>query len=530
MWTDNQKLRVLIVDDEPYIRQGLHTLIDWDAEGYSISDEAENGVEAIALMEKNTYDLVLTDIKMPEMDGVELIAYVYEHRMSQADFIFLSGYYEFSYAKTAIRYGCFDYILKPIQKEELLSAVRSIRRKHEAETNSNKNKAAFETAYLEDCLEHVIRGNAGDAQLRYVQEKLQLAGDIIYIYCKVVENDKMSRERGMKAQRGRIFAEAEVLLGECRTHLLKDKAKDGVECGFGILYSQVLPGEHFSSEKEWLEWFLDKLYERTGSRVAAYMGNKVGGIDLISESYREAMMMYSLQAYKKGDISSAKGGVELEKDSYKKEIDELIRSIELFDSFKIKQNARKLYVIITDKTVDVEMANRYIQYLLFRLLGLAYQQDAEVDQEEIMRYIHHIVFSSGVEQLNILKFQKFIEEYTTYLAQLGNVSASGMISTIEKDIEKNFAENLSLKSLGEKYFINSAYLGQLFKRYCGRSFKNYLNDVRIKKAAEMIRYTDKKIYEIAEEVGYHKKEYFNTKFYETYGETPSSFRKRYRNI
>ena len=315
-----------------------------------------------------------------------------------------------------------------------------------------------------------------------------------------------------------------------RAVLLKDKAKDGVECGFGILYSQVLPGERFSSEKEWLEWFLDKLYERTGSRVAAYMGNKVGGIDLISESYREAMMMYSLQAYKKGDISSAKGGVELEKDSYKKEIDELIRSIELFDSFKIKQNARKLYVIITDKTVDVEMANRYIQYLLFRLLGLAYQQDAEVDQEEIMRYIHHIVFSSGVEQLNILKFQKFIEEYTTYLAQLGNVSASGMISTIEKDIEKNFAENLSLKSLGEKYFINSAYLGQLFKRYCGRSFKNYLNDVRIKKAAEMIRYTDKKIYEIAEEVGYHKKEYFNTKFYETYGETPSSFRKRYRNI
>ena len=84
--------------------------------------------------------------------------------------------------------------------------------------------------------------------------------------------------------------------------------------------------------------------------------------------------------------------------------------------------------------------------------------------------------------------------------------------------------------MGEKYFINSAYLGQLFKRYCGRSFKNYLNDVRIKKAAEMIRYTDKKIYEIAEEVGYHKKEYFNTKFYETYGETPSSFRKRYRNI
>lgn len=123
MRTDNRKLRVLIVDDEPYIRQGLRVLIDWDAEGFCISDEAENGIKAIELMKKNTYDLILSDIKMSEMDGVELIAYVDEYRLSNANFIFLSGYYEFSYAKTAIRHGCCDYILKPIQKEELLSAI-----------------------------------------------------------------------------------------------------------------------------------------------------------------------------------------------------------------------------------------------------------------------------------------------------------------------------------------------------------------------------------------------------------------------
>ena len=183
-----------------------------------------------------------------------------------------------------------------------------------------------------------------------------------------------------------------------------------------------------------------------------------------------------------------------------------------------------------DKITNEEMVNRYIQYLLFRLLGLAYQQDAEVDQEEIMRYIHHSVFSSGVEQLNIIKFQRFIEEYTNYLAQLTKVSACRMISMVEKDIEQNYAENISLKLLGEKYYINSVYLGQLFKRHVGCNFKDYLNDVRIKKAAEMIRYTDKKIYRIAEEVGYRKREYFNSKFYEAYQETPSEFRRRYRDI
>ncbi len=536
MRTDNRKLRVLIVDDEPYIRQGLRVLIDWDAEGFCISDEAENGIKAIELMKKNTYDLILSDIKMSEMDGVELIAYVDEYRLSNANFIFLSGYYEFSYAKTAIRHGCCDYILKPIQKEELLSAIRKIRQRHELETDMKRSTETYETAYLENCLEHVIRGIAGDVQMKYVREKLRLSGDIIYIYCKAVHNDEMSGQSGssdMEAQQKRIFEEAGMLLEDCRIHLIKDKRSAAAECGFGILYSQALSDGRFSSEKAWLEWFLNKLTELTGRKITAYMGSKVSDMSSIPESYKEAMMMYSLQAYKKGESSSLKCRQDLEsgeKDTYKKEIDELIHSIEMFDGFKVKQNARKLYMTMTDKITNEEMVNRYIQYLLFRLLGLAYQQDAEVDQEEIMRYIHHSVFSSGVEQLNIIKFQRFIEEYTNYLAQLTKVSACRMISMVEKDIEQNYAENISLKLLGEKYYINSVYLGQLFKRHVGCNFKDYLNDVRIKKAAEMIRYTDKKIYRIAEEVGYRKREYFNSKFYEAYQETPSEFRRRYRDI
>ena len=107
-------LKILIVDDEPFIRQGLAVLIDWEAEGFFIAGEASNGEEALALIRKNEYDLIIADIRMPVMGGIELLKQTREQSLSKARFVILSGFFEFEYAKEAIRYSCTDYILKPI--------------------------------------------------------------------------------------------------------------------------------------------------------------------------------------------------------------------------------------------------------------------------------------------------------------------------------------------------------------------------------------------------------------------------------
>ncbi|HCM14171.1 MAG TPA: two-component system response regulator, partial [Lachnospiraceae bacterium] len=123
-------IKVMIVDDEPFIRQGLMILIHWEQYGFCICGEASNGKEAIERMREQEFDLVITDIKMPQMGGLELIAYTWEHISKEIRFIILSGFYEFEYAKKAIKYDVADYVLKPVQREELVRALEDYKEQY----------------------------------------------------------------------------------------------------------------------------------------------------------------------------------------------------------------------------------------------------------------------------------------------------------------------------------------------------------------------------------------------------------------
>ena len=112
-------LKVLLVDDEYYILQGLKALIEWEKEGFVIAGTASDGGEALEFLRYNQVDLILADINMPEISGLELMQKIRTEKLSDAFFVILSGFAEFSYAQEAIRYKCTDYILKPIEKEQL---------------------------------------------------------------------------------------------------------------------------------------------------------------------------------------------------------------------------------------------------------------------------------------------------------------------------------------------------------------------------------------------------------------------------
>ena len=119
-------LKVLLVDDEPFIVQGLSMLLDWEKEGCVIAATAQNGREALEYLRKEKADLIIADIKMPEMTGLELLETIRRERISDAYFVILSGYNEFSYAQQAIHYSCMDYVLKPVEREVLTEIIRKV--------------------------------------------------------------------------------------------------------------------------------------------------------------------------------------------------------------------------------------------------------------------------------------------------------------------------------------------------------------------------------------------------------------------
>ncbi len=122
-------LRVFMADDEPWILISMKKIIDWSAEGFVICGEATDGVKAWDRIRNLKPDVVITDIKMPEVDGLELIKRIREAGMD-TDVVILSGYSDFQYARTAIRYNCSDYMIKPVDEEELLEIMRKIAGKH----------------------------------------------------------------------------------------------------------------------------------------------------------------------------------------------------------------------------------------------------------------------------------------------------------------------------------------------------------------------------------------------------------------
>ena len=126
-------LKVLLVDDEPFILQGLKLLVDWENEGFRVAGTAANGMEALAFLKKEKVDLVIADIKMPRMTGLELLEHIRKEKISDAYFVILSGYAEFSFAQQAIQNDCTDYLLKPVDSEILCKVLNKVLALHNRE-------------------------------------------------------------------------------------------------------------------------------------------------------------------------------------------------------------------------------------------------------------------------------------------------------------------------------------------------------------------------------------------------------------
>ncbi len=188
-----------------------------------------------------------------------------------------------------------------------------------------------------------------------------------------------------------------------------------------------------------------------------------------------------------------------------------------------------LYDEINQNAMDAKLVSLNIDYLLFQLVHLAQAQDPNVNQEEILEFISGSAFDSGTMRGSRMHLKRFAEEYADYLSQIrGKTIRGGVLGEVEQYIREHYSENLTLKELGQNYYINSAYLGQLFRKTYGVSFKDYLNNYRIEMAASFLLHTDMKNYEIMEKVGYHDLDYFINKFIAAKGCTPARFRKKCR--
>lgn len=520
-------LKVLLVDDEPFILQGLSVIIDWNSEGFEITGKVSNAFEALELLQKEKVDLVIADIKMPKMTGLELLEKVRREKISDAYFVMLSGYNDFSYVRTALQNECLDYMLKPIEQDELLNVLGKVRKLHEIDSKKREEGSIMEREVFAKNMLSICYGKYRPDNVEYVKRYLGQSKNFRYISVELdggaEEIKRLAGEEKRQLQK-ELYQKCLDLFPNKEYLCIFDASirQEGYEVG--IIYTEdMLIERGGANEQEYLEAFQKELKESVEFPIIIIVGSSVKDIGEISDSCKSVLLAYSFRGI---DMGENQNFSLMDKLVDKQTIDALIRSVKVNDKEGIENGYNAIFEEMKRGELDARMINMVVNYLMFELLHLASEQDENINQQEVFRLINESTFEQINMDVSGKNMTKLLLEYGDYLMQLRANQSRGVLSQIESDLKANFRENLTLKDLSKKYFVNAAYLGQTFKKQYGESFKDYLNRIRVEAAVELLLYSDKKIYEIAEEVGYKDMDYFINKFIALKGCTPAKFRKQ----
>ncbi|MDD6065377.1 MAG: response regulator [Firmicutes bacterium] len=522
---------IMLVDDEAEVRQSILCQIPWEELGFQVTADAENGEDALEKMMTAEPDVIITDIQMPFMTGLEFIEKVREDYPGKEIVIF-SGFSEFEYAKQAIRLGVKEYILKPVDKEELTEILKKIkigldqkmaqlRDTRSIYENYRKTYSAMKEQFFCDWVNPVKRV----ANLEEGFQEYGIAGHDADKWLGVFISVRRSRQDSGSAVR------------LCVEKLLQNILGDS--CPYDIFSMDGEIGICFYRKKEQsLKDFL-KLMD-----CVVRDGEKLFGFTLTvgvgSEKYELEQLAVSLCEAREAlgyRLIMGRGRTiyiqDVEPDAYKlltlesEEENELIHAVKFETRQRIEQTVEKLLMKMDVTRVSWHQYQSYVNELLHSLMQLIRQY--ELDGRRFFAY-----GENGHEMLRHMKSREEIQEFFTELCikiriclEEKRAQDSGKIIRKAKEyVEKNYTNpELSVEMVCEQLNLSQCYFSTVFKKETGQNYVTYVREIRMKKAAELLNRTDDKTYIIAQKVGYTDPYYFSSVFKKTYGMSPSRFRK-----
>lgn len=502
--------KVLITEDEEFILQGIQTIIDWEAIGLSLVHMAHNGKEALSLLEQEETDIIITDISMPVMDGLTLLTKVRE-KNRRCRFIIISGYDDFDYAKKAIPLDVEDYILKPIDEEQLEAALKGAIAKLDAPLHRQLETITRKEALL-DFLEN--RMSLQDSSSYANQLRQDLTGK--YAGAAILRFDKSA------ADAQKIFELLSFLDEQKTACSMKNYYYDKAEV-------IIIKSWFNDSASELLIFFQDlqnRLENQLGLLTFITVGFLSDDLTLISDSYKEAdrlkkylmiegygncICQDSIETRKTADVSL--DSETLHKLILAKNQTGACRYVEdLFINTAKKENLSP--DAIYRLSIKISMFLQEISEE-FKLQKLQHSRNLS----ELLEELYHAENISVIKAIFISQVAEIIE-----LLHTEDSKYTPVVKQILSEVKNYYCEDMNLKTLAHKYNINSSYLGQIFQKEVGCPFSQYLTNVKNAKARELILNTNMKINDIAAEVGYTDTSYFYRKFKQCYGVSPASLR------
>ncbi|WP_337101957.1 response regulator transcription factor [Paenibacillus sp. YIM B09110] len=527
-------LKALIVDDEPTHIQGLIRYIKWNDLGFDIPFTAESGHEALEIMRNAPVDVLISDVSMPVMTGIELVAKA-KAIHPQLQVLMISGYNEFEFVQEAMNVGAQAYVLKPIKVEEVESKLGGFR------------KTLTKLLQIEEQaqeLQEKVSGSLDIVRERFVADVIVEAGidlDMLHSWGRLLELPACQQEIGL------------IVFGYDQFHSSGQDARERVVIGTGFLkavhvglsdyrhvyvaktgtdeivamHINLTPIERAAIEKQLL-FIQNVMQEQYGSTVTI-------GTSRVCTTWEEVPSLYKEVKFMMARSRLMEGGQILHYDR----LDESD-----FQQFRLREEMIPEIIGLTETAADASKVVEYVNNVFDMLLSqpsmmFTYMQAFGMALlSELARKQKWNKELGG--EMNLEMWQKLIdcrseaqirEVVLDYVQRYMVIETKGeanqrhnLIGKVTEYLEAHFQDHITVKQLAELHHLNASYLSVLFKKEMGKTISDFLQETRMNKAKELLRDPNIKIYEVSEQVGFQTSAYFAYLFKKTTGYTPQEYR------
>lgn len=503
---------LLIVDDEPTIRKGLTHFIAWDSINCIVDDTASDGAEAIEKIKQIEPDIVITDIKMPISDGIDVSKFIYENYPS-IKIIILTGYADFEYARCAVKYQVTDFILKPTSKEKLTEAVKSAQDKIIEERSKNSIQEE-DISFLQERL--LLELTNGSKYYESIIARIHTYGITLDYYFLIAF--QIIRTKQQKSEQNLIY--------------VKDIIKMQNESFYCYRYNSNLvfalfPVEHFIEViPNHIIHICDEIV--TISKTLYSIDLSIG-ISLCQHNFQslkdasyQAISALSMSFYNSEKISVYSNSFSEHKLELSSEYTLCLYEIETLlqngDFKNLKLIINQLFTqfhINLMKSEDVKNICIFIYYICSRTLI----KNAVSLSPIMLANINDCTTIFELEQI----IHQLIEQVETVMKKEKR-KLSPIVEQAIDYIHTYLHKEISLEIIADHIHVNPSHLSRTFKKDCKQSITEYINQVKIEKAQELLTCSQLMTYEIAEKVGFHDPTYFSSTFKKYTGVSPKEYK------
>lgn len=526
------KYTILLVDDEEEVIQAMMKKIDWDGLGFSVIGYAGNGVKAIEMVEEYQPDVIMTDIKMPYMDGLELSNRI-KTEFPAAKILFFTGFDEFEYAKEAIHLEVEEYILKPINSAELTAVFTKLRQKLDQEINDKRNVEILQKYYMEslpliqaDFYAALIEGRIQEAEIPKFLTDYQLSFPGPFFSCLVIHTSSCQVPENMNPLL--LFTSVQK---QAKEHLSDQwQAKCFSYLGNTILIAQLQTEAEISDLTDACDRFCKYARRMIGAVVTIGIGQICQNIQELSQSYQSAREAVSYRGIYGSSRAINMKEMEIQKitgaaTANDTELSGLFKMIRFGSEDEIVEAADKYLGHASFSNKSLQQYHIDMMEMVSALYRFAANHDVRVDDfSGDIRKLYSRLLDMEPDTLRKWLIESCMLIRKTMISAR-NSSTKSFVLRAKEYVRNNYGdEGLSLDCICEDLGVSNSYFSTIFKKETGNSFISYLTDYRMDQAASLLIETNEKSYMIAKKVGYTDPNYFSYVFKRKFGVSPSKYR------